>query len=175
MRDPAFDDYVHKIHAVLDRLDYYKLLGVDRGARLPAVKKAFFTIAAKFHPDRNRDADDRTAQAFYDIFKRLNEAYRVLGDHEKRALYDAGLAEGKMRLVIEERKTAVPKTPEETIKSKEARQFFLSARDALKTGNLMQAELHIMMAKAREPENLAIESIAAQVLSAKAAKQKPRA
>jgi curved DNA-binding protein CbpA len=171
MRDQAFDDYVHKIHAVLDRLDYYKLLGVEAGARLPAIKKAFFAIAAKFHPDRNRDADERTQQAFYDIFKRLNEAYRVLGDSEKRAMYDAGLPQGKLRLVIEERRTAAPKTPEETIKSKEARQFYVSARDALKAGNLMQAELHIMMAKAREPSNMAIESVAAQVLSTKAEKQ----
>jgi len=174
MRDPAFDDYVHKIHAVLDKLDYYRLLGLDGNARLPAIKKAFFAIAAKFHPDRNRDADDRTAEAFYDIFKRLNEAYRVLGDSEKRALYDAGLAEGKLRLVIEERRTTAPKAPEETIKSREGRQFFIKAREELKAGNVMQAELHITMARMRDPNNAAIESIAAQVAAAKsAAKQRP--
>jgi DnaJ-class molecular chaperone len=174
MRDPAFDDYVLKIHAVLDRLDYFRLLGVDRNARVPEVKKAFFAIANKFHPDRNRDADPATMRAIYDIFKRLNEAYRVLGDHEKRKLYEAALAEGKNRLTLEERRTTVPRTPEETIQSREARQFFIKARDALKQGNLMQAELHIKMAKGRESENMAIESIAAQIVAAKAEKEKQK-
>ena len=175
MRDPAFDDYVLKIHAVLDRLDYFRLLGVEKSARIPEIKKAFFAIAGKFHPDRNRDADPGTAQAIYEIFKRLNEGYRVLCDHEKRAAYDAGVADGRLRLTLEDRRTTVPKSPEESIQSREARQFFIKARDALKAGNLMQAELHIKMAKSRESDNAAIESIAAQVTVAKAEKQKPKA
>ncbi|HUT77787.1 MAG TPA: DnaJ domain-containing protein, partial [Polyangia bacterium] len=81
VRDPAFDAYVLQIHAVLERLDYYRLLGVDRGARIPEIKRAFFGIAARFHPDRNRDAEQAVAAAIYEIFKRLNEAYRVLCDH----------------------------------------------------------------------------------------------
>lgn len=175
MRDPAFDDYVLKIHAVLDKLDYYRLLGVDKAARVPEVKKAFFAIANKFHPDRNRDADPRTTQAIYDIFKRLNEAYRVLCDHEQRKLYEACLAEGKIRLTFEDRRTMVPRSSEETIQSREARQFFIKARDALKQGNLMQAELHIKMAKSREGDNAAIESVAAQIVAAKAEKEKQKA
>ena len=174
MRDPAFDEYVLKIHAVLDRLDYYRLLGVGKGARLGEVKKSFFAIAAKFHPDRNRDADPETAKAIYEIFKRLNEAYRVLCDAEKRAAYDGMLAAGKVRLSLEERRTVAPKSAEESINSREARQFFIKARDAMKAGNLMQAELHIKMARSREPENAAIESLAAQVTAAKAEKQKQK-
>ena len=175
MRDPAFDDYVLQIHAVLDKLDYFRLLGVDKAARIPDVKKAFFAIANKFHPDRNRDADPQTAQAIYDIFKRLNEAYRVLCDHEQRKLYEACLAEGKIRLTFEDRRTMAPKSPEETIQSREARQFFLKARDELKGGNLLQADLHIKMAKSREGENAAIESMIAQVAAAKAEKAKQKA
>jgi DnaJ-class molecular chaperone len=174
MRDPAFDDYVLKIHAVLDKLDYFRLLGVDKAARIPEVKKAFFAIANKFHPDRNRDADPQTTLAIYDIFKRLNEAYRVLCDHEQRKLYEACLAEGKIRLTFEDRRTMVPRSPEETIQSREARQFFIKARDALKQGNLMQAELNIKMAKSREGDNAAIESVAAQIVAAKDEKEKQK-
>jgi DnaJ-class molecular chaperone len=177
MRDPAFDDYVLKIHAVLDRLDYYRLLGVDKSARVPDVKKAFFAIANKFHPDRNRDADERTAHAIYEIFKRLNEAYRVLCDHEQRKLYEACLADGRIRLTGEDRRTMTmaPKSPEETIQSREARQFYIKARDELKAGNLLQAELNIKMAKSREADNAAIESMAAQVVAAKAEREKKKA
>jgi len=177
MRDPAFDEYVLKIHAVLDKLDYFRLLGVDRNARIPDVKKAFFAIANKFHPDRNRDADPKTVEAIYEIFKRLNEAYRVLCDHEQRKQYEACLAAGKIRLTSEDRRTMTmaPKSPEETIQSREARQFFVKAREALKQGNLMQAELHIKMARGRESENAAIESIAAQIAAAKAEKERQKA
>jgi len=175
MRDPAFDDYVLKIHAVLDRLDYFRLLGVEQGARIPEIKKAFFAIAGKFHPDRNRDADPKTAQAIYEIFKRLNEAYRVLCDHEQRKQYEACLAQGRNRLTFEDRRAAVPRSPEETIKSREARQFFVKARDELKAGNLMQAELNAKMAKSREGDNPAIESLIGQVAAAKTEKEKQKA
>ena len=62
--------------------DYYDVLGVPRGASGEDVKKAFRKLAFDFHPDRNRasDAEDR--------FKEVNEAYEVLRDPEKRAVYD---------------------------------------------------------------------------------------
>ncbi len=174
-RDPEFDAYVLKIHAVLERLDYYRLLGVDTGARVPQVKKAFYGIAAKFHPDRNRDAHPKVKMAIYDIFKRLNEAYRVLCDPERRTAYDTGLKCGETRLKQENRRTSAPQSPEDTIKSREARQFFRQAGEALKTGNIMQAELHIKVAKAREIEpNAVIESLFAQVQVAKDEKKKKK-
>jgi DnaJ-class molecular chaperone len=172
-RDPAFDAYVLQIHAVLDRLDYYHLLGIDRGARIPEIKRAFFGIAAKFHPDRNRDAEPAVAEAIYDIFKRLNEAYRVLGDHEKRKAYEAIIAQGRTRLSTEDRRTAQPRTPEETIRSREARQFYREAAAALEAGNLMQAELHIKVARTREGrDNEALTELEDRIREARAASVK---
>ncbi|MBW2278272.1 MAG: DnaJ domain-containing protein [Deltaproteobacteria bacterium] len=169
-RDPSFDAYVLKIHEVLDKLDYYRLLGVGQTARIPEIKKAFYSIAAKFHPDRNRDADEVVRTAIYEIFKRLNEAYGVLCDYEKRQAYDAGVAEGKVRLEHETRRTMVPKTAEDSMKSRESRQFYRQATEALKGDNLLQAELHIKVARSREGEgNAAIESLFAKIQEAKAA------
>jgi curved DNA-binding protein CbpA len=169
-RDPAFDAYVLQIHAVLERLDYYRLLGVDPGARVPEIKRAFFGIAARFHPDRNRDAEPAVAAAIYEIFKRLNEAYRVLCDHEKRKAYEAALAAGRMRLGTEDRRAAQPKTSEDTIHSREARQFYREAATALDAGNLMQAELNIRVARAREgTANEAIDGLEQRIREAKAA------
>jgi curved DNA-binding protein CbpA len=173
-RDPQFDDYVLKIHEVLDRLDYYRLLGVEPEARIPQIKKAFFGIAAKFHPDRNRDADDRVQQAIYDIFKRLNEAYRVLCDYEKRKAYDRTRSEGKVRLETTDRRGTAPKSAEDTMRSREARQFYRQAQEALQSGDLMQAELHAKVAKSREGENAAIAALIEQIKEAKAAKKKDR-
>src|SRR5688572_1289462 len=63
--------------------DLYKDLGVARGASQDEIKKAYRKLAAQFHPDRNPDnkgAEER--------FKAVNRAHQVLGDAQKRALYD---------------------------------------------------------------------------------------
>ena len=63
--------------------DYYSILGVDRTADQKDIKKAFRRKARESHPDVNRD--DPAAEA---NFKDINEAYEVLSDSEKRAMYD---------------------------------------------------------------------------------------
>ncbi len=63
--------------------DYYKTLGVSKNASEDEVKGAYRKLAKEFHPDRNQD--NPTAEA---KFKEINEAYEVIGDAEKRKLYD---------------------------------------------------------------------------------------
>lgn len=63
--------------------DFYKLLGVERNASDEDIKKAYRTLAMKYHPDRNKD--DATAEG---KFKEISEAYDVLKDPQKKAAYD---------------------------------------------------------------------------------------
>jgi DnaJ-class molecular chaperone len=63
--------------------DYYKILGVPRGATAGEIKKAFRKLAREHHPDRN--AGDKSAES---RFKDINEANAVLGDPDKRKKYD---------------------------------------------------------------------------------------
>ncbi len=63
--------------------DYYKELGLDKGASEDEIKKAFRSLARKYHPDTNPDNPEAEEQ-----FKKISEAYEVLSDPKKRAKYD---------------------------------------------------------------------------------------
>jgi len=173
-RDPNFDSYVMQIWNVLNRLDYYRLLGVSKEHNARQVKSAYLKIAAKFHPDRNRDADEQVKKAIYDIFKRLNEAYRVLCDQERRTYYDKLLAEGTVRLEVNVRSTMLTSNPEDSISNIEARNFYLQSKEALEKGDLLHADLHSKVAAAREPGNKAIMELAEQIKAAKQAKKQAK-
>ncbi|GER87565.1 chaperone protein DnaJ [Dictyobacter vulcani] len=67
----------------MDYKDYYKILGVARGASSDDIKKAFRKLARKHHPDVN--PGDKKAE---EKFKEINEAYEVLSDADKRKRYD---------------------------------------------------------------------------------------
>lgn len=66
----------------MDKRDYYEVLGVERNADDTTMKKAFRKLAQKYHPDVN-PSPEAEAQ-----FKEINEAYQVLSDPQKRAVYD---------------------------------------------------------------------------------------
>jgi molecular chaperone DnaJ len=69
--------------------DYYEILSVSRNADGGEIKKCYRKLAMKYHPDRN--PDDKEAEA---AFKECTEAYEVLGDAEKRKIYDTYGHEG---------------------------------------------------------------------------------
>jgi DnaJ-class molecular chaperone len=63
--------------------DYYEILGVQEKAPVEAIKKAYRTLAKKYHPDAN--PNNKAAE---EKFKEISEAYYVLNDEKKRREYD---------------------------------------------------------------------------------------
>lgn len=70
-------------------ISYYEILEITEGADKDTIKKAYRKMALKYHPDRNQG--DKEAE---DRFKLVNEAYEVLSNDEKRAIYDRYGKEG---------------------------------------------------------------------------------
>ena len=62
---------------------YYDILGVNPNASLNDIKKAFMKKAFEMHPDKNKD--DQNAN---EKFQKINEAYGILKDEQKRRDYD---------------------------------------------------------------------------------------
>lgn len=68
---------------LMAKKDYYEILGVSREASAEELKKAYRTLARKYHPDVN--PDDKSAE---EKFKEIKEAYDILSDPQKRQQYD---------------------------------------------------------------------------------------
>ncbi|XP_059220176.1 dnaJ protein homolog 1 [Stomoxys calcitrans] len=68
--------------------DFYKILGINKGASDDEIKKAYRKLALKYHPDKNK-----TPQA-EERFKEIAEAYEVLSDKKKRDIFDQYGEEG---------------------------------------------------------------------------------
>jgi curved DNA-binding protein len=73
-----------KNYRIMEFIDYYKILGLDKKASDDDIKKAYRKLARKLHPDLN--PNDKEA---HQKFQQVNEANEVLSDPEKRKKYDA--------------------------------------------------------------------------------------
>src|SRR5256885_3273112 len=83
---PAFKPATRNPQSAIEEMakeDFYKILGVKRDAKPEEIKKAYRRLARKYHPDVN--PGDKSAE---ERFKQMTEAFDVLSDPKKRAVYD---------------------------------------------------------------------------------------
>jgi DnaJ-class molecular chaperone len=76
--------------AVSKQKNYYKILGIERSASDTEIKKAYRKLALMYHPDKQAGLSDAEREVSEGKFKDVQEAYEVLSDSQKRALFDSG-------------------------------------------------------------------------------------
>lgn len=69
--------------STLSQKDYYKILGVAKNSSAKEIKKAYYQLAKKYHPDTNKDDPNASKK-----FQEVSEAYEILSDDTKRQEFD---------------------------------------------------------------------------------------
>jgi curved DNA-binding protein CbpA len=101
--DLALRTELSDLHAKLDRLDHYTLLGIGRGTDKKGIKRAYYELAARYHPDRYfRKRLGSFKPRMEAVFSRLTLAHDTLAVAETRAEYDAYLDEQERVRTIEQ-------------------------------------------------------------------------
>jgi curved DNA-binding protein CbpA len=164
--------FARQVEPTLDLRSYYELLNVSPKADAPTLRKAYYEVAAKLHPDRYASlADLDTKRKLETIYARIAEGYRVVSDPAKRALYDEALTKGQKRLLITSRERRGPTNPEDSIKHPEAKKFFRLGVIALGNRDFKGAALNLNFARTFEPDSTIV---AEKLAEAKAGAAKPK-
>lgn len=150
---------VRTIYKLLDEVDYYQLLGLSSGCSMDELKKAHFSLSLEFHPDRFfliRSGDLK--EKIYVIYRRLNEAYRVLSEEALRKAYDQQLesASGGVQRIEPIPAPEAPNRFKVSSKNADAERFIVLAEHAFEEGDLHGARMHLQIALAYEKSNRAL-------------------
>lgn len=155
-----FGERVGQLHANLDRITYYQLLGVEDDAEAGRIKAAYEQRSLELHPDRFLQLQDTALrEKLYTIYKRVVEAFRVLDSPQHRATYDRHLAtrSGSVRLVTTERKKQeLAKNPWDFARTSSGKTLLRSAIESLRGGQHRKALQLFQAALQLEPDNAAI-------------------
>ena len=147
---------VRALAIVIDELDYYQLLEIPREAPASAVKRAYYTVTRRLHPDANRTLPGADREALENIARRVSEAYQVLRDGRRRKAYDAQLAAGaggRIRLAEAEAQADREATAHHLGRTPNGRRYFNLAKGDLDRGDLASAQRNLRTALTFEADN----------------------
>jgi len=147
----------------LDMVDYYQIMGLDGSAKSNDIKKRYYQLARRFHPDRFINVTQKEFMArVYSVFKRMTEAYQILSDTDKRRAYEYNLGQNRSKDTLRMKKAAMdtkrsgPRQDELQIRNTNARKFFSLGQKALSEGNLNGARMNFLLAQQQSPSDLVI-------------------
>jgi len=146
---------IQALARIVNELDYYQLMHVQRGVNAREVKKAYYSTSRVFHPDANRHLGPELRAAVETISKRVTEAYAVLRDPRRRQAYDRLLDEGDgVRMQLAEAEAAAERQEVENEgRTPQGRQYFKLAKTAIAQQDWEGAARNLQTAMTFEPDN----------------------
>ena len=159
---------------MLDQLDYFEVLKLEKTAVPAEIKKAFYRESRTYHPDRFfHIPDPELKERVKDLYKRVTEAYYMLRDDAKRKKYLADVTgpdrAQKLRFTESseaETKQAAKKEQEEQIGlHPKGRQFYQTAMNDMAGERWSAAERNLKMALTFEPQNARYKEKLAEVVA----------
>ncbi len=144
---------IRALERMLDKIDYYRLLKIDRTAHAADVRGSYHAARSRFNPDRYLQQSPDLHDAVSRIARRITEAYMVLRDVKRRRAYDKALEDGALR--FGDKAAGNAKSEDEARKGQTAsgRKFYSMALQEESRGDLMKAMAHLKMALTFEPQN----------------------
>ncbi len=147
---------IETLHEILNDLDHYKLLRVPRDATTEEIERAYRDAARAYHPDRlARLGDADITQRANDIYRAIQEAWRVLRDHAARAEYDDGLADQPSSRAASAFSidTATDAELLAAARTDKGAKYWALAVQAWRNGDYKGCALHTSFALSFEPDN----------------------
>jgi DnaJ-class molecular chaperone len=169
---------VRALAMLIDELDYYQLLEIPREAQASAVKRAYYTVTRRLHPDANRDLPAADRESLENIARRVSEAYQVLRDGRRRRAYDGQLASGlggRIRLAEAEAQADRDAVAHHLGRTPNGRRYFNLARGDIDRGDLASAQRNLRTALTFEADNAYFKQKLDEVTAALRATQSARA
>jgi curved DNA-binding protein CbpA len=139
---------------VIDDIDYYQLLHIERGASVREVKQAYYFSSRAFHPDVNRHLPDELRDALAKIAKRVTEAYSILRDPRRSKAYLEHLEKGNVRMQLAEAEAEADRQAKKDHgRTAEGRQYYNLAATDLRRSDYAAAVRNLQTALTFEPDN----------------------
>ena len=145
---------IETIYELLDKLDYYQLLGLARDSPQADIEPAFRAASRQYHPDRcARLGDKALTRRANQIYRTIGEANKTLKDPDIRATYDSELAEGNLRLSDEGRKEGGNDDPALAAKTEKGQKYWALALQQWRDGDYQGCVMNIQFAMNFEKDN----------------------
>ena len=156
MLEEDFKREINSVSKVIDDLDYYQILKIDQMAFAEDIKKAYFEESRIYHPDKYFNELPEIQEKINRIFKRVCEAYKVLSDQDKRALYtkliDGADRKKYLRFDLRLLKSETDKKEDEGTNPL-AKKYYKMAKTAFTNKDYKAAKINLQLAIKIEPNN----------------------
>lgn len=145
---------IETIHEILPQLDHYRLLGLKYDCAQAEVDSAFRAESRRLHPDRvAAGATPELRAKANEVFRAVNEAYRVLKDPDSRAAYDAERRGGLDRAAQNAVEAAASKDPARAARTPKGEKYWKMGLQCWNEGDYNGAAMQIQFALSFEPDN----------------------